>query len=169
MPLVNEPVIGLPDKNLFKAVKPTADGALAKYVTNQTCPEILQQLFGVQAPSNFPRNDLIATFLTGIATLNQQAPITPSEMIRLNTGVNPTPQALQKTLGVVADDLAGFPNGRLSGDDVVDIVLRVAMGACVTWCRLSDRQRRSACARRQTLRTVLLRAPTVLRAMRSTP
>ena len=28
----------------------------------------------------------------------------------------------------MADDLAGFPNGRRPGDDVVDIVLRVAMG-----------------------------------------
>ena len=29
---------------------------------------------------------------------------------------------------MVADDLAGFPNGRRPGDDVVDVVLRVAMG-----------------------------------------
>jgi hypothetical protein len=54
--------------------------------------------------------------------------VTPSEMVRLNTAVNPTPRDAQKTLGVVADDLAGFPNGRRPGDDVVDIVLRVAMG-----------------------------------------
>ena len=128
MPLVNELVIGLPKKDLFNAVKPTADGALADFVTNPTFPEILQALFPVQAPNNFPRNDLVATFLTGIASLNQQASVTPSEMVRLNTAVNPTAQASQKTLGVVADDLAGFPNGRRPGDDVVDIVLRVAMG-----------------------------------------
>lgn len=130
MPLVNEVVIGLPQKDLFNAAKPTQDGALADYVTNPTFPAILQALFGSAAiaPTNFPRNDLVATFLTGIATLNQQATVTGSEMLRLNTGVNPTPQASQKTLGVVADDLAGFPNGRRPGDDVVDIVLRVAMG-----------------------------------------
>jgi hypothetical protein len=127
-PLVNEVVIGLPDKNLFNAAKPTQDGALAQYVTNPTYPELLERFFGTPAPNNFPRNDLVATFLTGIATLNQQASVTPSEMLRLNTAVNPTPQASQKTLGVVADDLAGFPNGRRPGDDVVDIVLRVAMG-----------------------------------------
>ena len=40
----------------------------------------------------------------------------------------PTPQATQQTYGVVADDLAGFPNGRRPGDDITDIVLRVAMG-----------------------------------------
>lgn len=139
-PLVNEVVIGLPQKNLFNAAKPTQDAALADYVTNPTYPEILNRLFrdpvnatlgthfSTLAPTNFPRNDLVATFLTGIATLNQQATVTPSEMIRLNTAINPTPQASQKTLGVVADDLAGFPNGRRPGDDVVDIALRVVMG-----------------------------------------
>ena len=139
MPLVNELVIGLPQKDLFNAVKPTADGALADYITNPTYPAILDMLFrapvratiggsGSIAPTNFPRNDLVATFLTGIATLNQMSSVTASEMLRLNTAVNPTPQASQQPLGVVADDLAGFPNGRRPGDDVVDIVLRVAMG-----------------------------------------
>ncbi len=140
MPLVNELVIGLPSKDLFNAVKPTADAALADFVTNPTFPAILNVLFrspvnstlGTNiadlAPNNFPRNDLVATFLTGIKTLNQQATVTPSEMIRLNTAVAATPQATQNPLGVVADDLAGFPNGRRPGDDTVDIVLRVAMG-----------------------------------------
>ncbi|RZJ83462.1 MAG: DUF4331 domain-containing protein, partial [Brevundimonas sp.] len=54
--------------------------------------------------------------------------VTPSEMMRLNTGVNPTVRANQSTYGVVGDDLAGYPNGRRPGDDVVDITLRVAMG-----------------------------------------
>ncbi|MDQ3080486.1 MAG: DUF4331 domain-containing protein, partial [Pseudomonadota bacterium] len=127
-PLVNELVIGLPQKDLFNAVKPTADAALADFVTNPTFPAILQSLFPVVAPTNFPRNDLVATFLTGIASLNQLSTVTPSEMLRLNMVVNPTPRTNQRQLGVVADDLAGFPNGRRPGDDVVDIVLRVAMG-----------------------------------------
>ena len=140
MPLVNELVIGLPQKDLFNAAKPTQDGALADYVTNPTFPAILNSLFrgpvnatlGTSfadlAPTNFPRNDLVATFLTGITSLNRMTTVTPSEMLRLNTGVAPTPQATQHTLGVAGDDLAGFPNGRRPGDDVVDIVLRVAMG-----------------------------------------
>lgn len=140
MPLVNELVIGLPKKDLFNAAKPTQDGALADFVTNPTYPEYLNRLFRnavnstlgtnftTLAPTNFPRSDLVATFLTGIPTLNQQQSVTPSEMIRLNTTVNPTPRDRQRPLGVLADDLAGFPNGRRPGDDVVDIVLRVAMG-----------------------------------------
>jgi hypothetical protein len=140
MPLVNELVIGLPQKDTFNSAKPKGDAALLDYVTNPTFPAILDVLFrgpvnttlGTNisnlAPSNFPRNDLVATYLTGIATLNQMKTVTPSEMIRLNTAVNPTPQASQSTFGVAGDDLAGYPNGRRPGDDTVDITLRVAMG-----------------------------------------
>ena len=139
-PLVNEVVIGLPQKDLFNAAEPTQDGALADYVTNPTLPAILDLLFRAPvnatlgtnisnlAPANLPRTDLVAAFLTGINTLNQQKTVTGSEMMRLNTGVAPTPRASQSTFGVAGDDLAGFPNGRRPGDDVVDIALRVVMG-----------------------------------------
>jgi hypothetical protein len=50
-------------------------------------------------------------------------------MLRLNTAIPATPFDEQLTLGVAAGDLAGFPNGRRPGDDVVDIALRVVMGA----------------------------------------
>ena len=36
---------------------------------------------------------------------------------------------MQSAFGVAGNDLAGFPNGRRPGDDVVDIALRVVMGA----------------------------------------
>ncbi|MBC7476485.1 MAG: DUF4331 domain-containing protein [Pseudorhodobacter sp.] len=140
-PLVNEVVIGLPDKDLFNAVDPTQDGAVAKYVTNPTLPALLDLLFrdavnttlGTSianlAPTNLPRTDLVAAFLTGFPGLNQQKTVTGSEMIRLNTGIPPTPRNKQATLGLVAEDLAGYPNGRRPGDDTVDIALRVMMGA----------------------------------------
>jgi hypothetical protein len=139
-PLVNELVIGLPDKNTFNAAEPRGDAALADYVTNPTLPALLDALFRAPvnqtlgtnianlAPSNLPRNDLVAAFLTGIRGLNQQQTVTPSEMMRLNTGVAPTPRASQSTFGVAGNDLAGFPNGRRPGDDTVDIALRVVMG-----------------------------------------
>ena len=74
-------------------------------------------------------NDLVAAFLTGVKGLNQPANVTPSEMLRLNTAIAPTPPAAQNDLGVLGGDLAGFPNGRRPYDDVVDITLRVAEGA----------------------------------------
>ena len=134
-PLVNELVIGLKDKDLFNAVEPTQDGAVATYVTNPTLPALIDLLFRSAvgsptniAPSNFPRNDLVTAFLTGFPGFNQQATVTGSEMLRLNTGVPPTPRATQNTFGLVAEDLAGYPNGRRPGDDTVDIALRVVMG-----------------------------------------
>lgn len=135
-PLVNEVVIGLPDKNRFNVSEPMDDGQFATYVTSPTLPAILDVLFrdavGASsniAPSNLPRTDLVTAFLTGFPGVNQLASITPSEMIRLNTGIASTPQSSQINLGVVAGDLAGFPNGRRPGDDVTDIALRAMMGA----------------------------------------
>jgi hypothetical protein len=135
MPLVNEVVIGLKDKNRFNASEPKDDGQFADYVTNPTLPALLEALFGsagVKAPTNFPRTDLVAAFLTGVQGLNKPSNVTPSEMLRLNTAIAPTAGADQNRLGVLGGDAAGFPNGRRPGDDVVDIELRVAMGVLCT-------------------------------------
>ncbi|SMQ58139.1 protein of unknown function [Pseudidiomarina planktonica] len=140
-PLVNELVIGIDDKDRFSSAHPSDDGQFATYVTNPTLPIILDLLFkdavnatlGTDfetiAPTNYPRNDLVAAFLTGFAGVNQQQTVTPSEMLRLNTNIPATAADLQSPFGVAGDDLAGFPNGRRPGDDVVDIALRVVMGA----------------------------------------
>lgn len=132
-PLVNEVVIGLPDKDKFNASMPFNDAQFAKYVTNPTLPELIEILFpGVQAPNAFPRNDLVAAFLTGVEGLNKPANVRASEMMRLNTSIAPVPAANQRNLGVIDGDNAGFPNGRRPGDDVVDIALRVSMGVLLT-------------------------------------
>ncbi len=135
MPLVNEVVIGLKDKDKFNASRPVNDGQFATYVTNPTLPTLLQILFGgagVKAPTNYPRTDLIAAFLTGIPTLNKPTGVVASEQLRLNTAIPATTQVNQKRLGVIDGDNAGFPNGRRPGDDVVDIALRVVMGKVCT-------------------------------------
>jgi len=141
MPLVNEVVVGLPDKDRFSASEPKNDGQFLKYVTNPTLPALLNALFlktvngalGTTltdiAPTAIPRNDLVTTFLTGFPGVNQLKLVTASEMTRLNTGIPATPKDKQSTFGVAGLDFAGFPNGRRPGDDVVDIELRVAMGA----------------------------------------
>lgn len=140
MPLVNEVVIGLPDKDRFNGSEPKSDGQFATYVTNPTLPALLDALFrgpvnqtlGTNipnlAPDNLPRNDLVTAFLTGFPGVNQLKSVTASEMTRLNTGIAATPAAMQSNFGVAGGDLAGFPNGRRPGDDTVDIALRVVMG-----------------------------------------
>ena len=137
-PLVNEVVIGLPDKDKFNASSPKDDGQFASYVTHPTLPALVNILFrdavnstlGASiadlAPNNFPRTDLVAAFLTGIEGVNANGSV--AEMIRLNTAIAAVPANKQSTFGVAGDDLAGFPNGRRPGDDVVDIALRVMMG-----------------------------------------
>lgn len=133
MPLVNEVVIGLPDKNRFNASEPKDDGQFLAYVTNPTLPALLQVLFpAVTAPTVSGRPDLVAAFLTGISGLNANG--SAAEMQRLNVTIAPTPANAQNNLGVAAGDNAGFPNGRRPGDDVVDAELRVAMGLL---CHLS--------------------------------
>jgi hypothetical protein len=130
MPLVNEVVIGLPDKDRFNGSHPRDDGQFLTYVTNPTLPVILNALFGDAAKiPQTPRNDLVAVFLTGVPGLNQPANVRASEMLRLNTSIAPTPAPAQKDLGVLAGDNAGFPNGRRPFDDATDIELRVAAGA----------------------------------------
>ena len=136
MPLVNELVIGLQDKDRFNASKPRDDAQFATYVTNPTLPALIETLFPIApAPTHFPRNDLVAAFLTGVPGLNQPLNVRAAEMLRLNTAITPTPRGAQSNLGVLGGDTAGFPNGRRPGDDVVDIELRVAMGVL---CTLDD-------------------------------
>lgn len=135
-PLVNEVVIGITDKDRFNGSEPIDDASFGTYVTNPTFPRLVELLFGPElglednvAPKNLPRTDLVATFLTGLPGLNQPQNVTASEMMRLNTAIPATPRDAQNSFGVVAEDLAGFPNGRRPGDDVIDVILRVALGA----------------------------------------
>jgi hypothetical protein len=135
MPLVNEVVIGIKDKDRFNASEPKDDAQFADYVTHPTLPALIEILFGgagVQAPNLFPRTDLVSVFLTGVPGLNQPIGGQGSEMLRLNTNTLPTPAQSQNRLGVLANDLAGFPNGRRPGDDVVDAALKVVMGVLLT-------------------------------------
>ncbi len=136
MPLVNELVIGLKDKDKFNASAPSGDAQFASYVTNPTYPQMLALVLnnGVGAPTNFPRTDLVTTFLTGIPGVNQPHNVVASEMLRLNTAIAPVPFAQQNRLGIVGSirdggtDFAGFPNGRRPKDDVVDVALVAVMG-----------------------------------------
>ena len=141
MPLVNEVVIGLEDKDKFNSSSPKDDLQFADYVTNPTLPALIQTLFPqAPAPTKFPRTDLIETFLNGIKGVNQPSFVTNAkatnpnfvaagEMLRLNTSITPVAYgAGQLPLGVIGGDNAGYPNGRRPIDDVVDISLRVVMG-----------------------------------------
>ena len=142
-PLINELIIGLPDKDKFNGSQPKDDAQFLTYVSNPTLPALLSVVLGADvAPKNLPRTDLLTTFLTGITGVNKPATAAPGEMLRLNTAIAPVQFADQNRLGVagevlrvggtanlaMAKDLAGFPNGRRPKDDVVDIALVAVVG-----------------------------------------
>jgi len=127
MPLVNELVIPLRDKNRWNASKPRFDSQFGSYVLD---PEPARLIDSILLPNNDvpdpPRNDLAQIFLTGIPGLNKPNGVVPSSQLRLNTNIEPS--ANPKRLGILAGDNAGFPNGRRPVDDVVDIELRALAG-----------------------------------------
>lgn len=108
------------------ASEPSAYGQFATDVTNLLLPAPLNLLFNSNgelpmdptvsvAPSNLPRRDLVAAFLTGVAGITQiSGDPTASEILRLNTGILATTKGSQVNFGIVGGDLAGFPNGRRS-------------------------------------------------------
>lgn len=111
-PLVNEVVIGVPDKDNWNSSEPTGDvKAFANYVEYPTLPAIIDVVFGTDfQPTIFPRTDLVAAFLTGVAPVNAfpkaNKTAIPAEYIHLNTNTEgatgttgPTAAATQNRLG----------------------------------------------------------------------
>ena len=52
-----------------------------------------------------------------------------ADELRLNVAIPPTPTSSVKNLGLLGNDIAGFPNGRRVFDDVATIELRAVAGA----------------------------------------
>ncbi|MFD7541557.1 DUF4331 domain-containing protein [Streptomyces sp. NPDC059819] len=147
-PLVNEVVVPLKYKDAFNTLNPDQDHTVQPVVDkvlDPILPKLIQKVYGVPAPAT-PRKDLFEIYLTGIckacgpikADLNAHRlnkdvnprGIVPAEELRLNMAVPPT--ANPNRLGVLAGDLAGFPNGRRLTDDAVDISLQAVEGAAQT-------------------------------------
>ena len=69
--------------------------------------------------------------LTGVPGLNFSGP-TQADMLRINLNIAPTAAVgAGNRLGVVGNDLAGWPNGRRLEDDVVDIAERAVGGVLI--------------------------------------
>ncbi len=129
-PLVNEVVIPVGLKDKFNATEPKDDLTnFGTYVLNPELAGLLHVVLGVDVPPN-PRTDLLL-LVQGLDGLTKRPGEVISDQLRLNVAVPPTPIASVKTLGVLAGDNAGFPNGRRPYDDVVDIELRVVAGVLV--------------------------------------
>jgi hypothetical protein len=127
-PLINELIIGTGSKDRWSMEQPVNDSLFASFDLDPLIARVFNAVYGFKIPTP-PRTDLLplVTYAPPIAASGTKAgPI--ADLLRLNTGVPPTPMAKRSRLGLIAGDGAGFPNGRRLTDDVVDIVERVGIG-----------------------------------------
>ncbi len=126
-PLINEVIIPVSKKDRWNASDPRDD---AQFESHYLAPELagLVNFLYPALPDTTTagRGDLVAVLLTGVKLPDGSAFTytgeTRADLLRLNTGV--APAASPNPLGVLAGDLAGFPNGRRLVDDVTDIEVR---------------------------------------------
>ena len=128
--LINELIIGTGSKDKFSTDDPKNDSQFAGFFLDPLLAHLFNSVLGLPIPPA-PRVDLLplvqymAPICPGCGP-NDAGPI--ADLLRLNTGIPPTPVANQKRLGFLAGDTAGFPNGRRPVDDVVDIAARAVGG-----------------------------------------
>ena len=131
-PLINELIIGTGAKDRFSMDDPENDSQFANYFLNPLLAQIFSSI-GIPVPPA-PRKDLLplVQYMAPICpgcTASDAGPV--ADLLRLNTGIPPTPADMVRRLGFVAGDMAGFPNGRRPVDDVVDIAARAVGGILV--------------------------------------
>ena len=127
-PLINELLIGTGYKDRWSMDQPKNDLQFVNFASDPLLPRIFNAIYGINIPPP-PRTDLELLFLYKAPIAAPGTPTGPAaDLLRLNTGVPPTPLNTRKRLGVIAGDGAGFPNGRRLTDDVVDIAARVVGG-----------------------------------------
>ena len=131
--LINELIIGTGSKDLFSVSDPANDSQFASFFLDPLLAHIYSSVLNIPIPPA-PRTDLLplVQYMAPICpgcTASDAGPI--ADLLRLNTGIPPTPVGSQKRLGFLAGDLAGFPQGRRPIDDVVDIASRAVVGILV--------------------------------------
>ena len=130
-PLINEVIIPIGQKDKFNRTSPANDAKnFGKFALNPEPARLLNALFGLGVQET-NRTDIVQALLTGVPGLTQigKNPAA-ADTLKLNLGVPPA--ANPNRFGVLAGDVAGFPNGRRLADDAVDIELRVIAGALLS-------------------------------------
>jgi hypothetical protein len=134
-PLINELIVGVGSKDRFSMDEPENDAQFTDFFLHPILADVFASI-GIPVPSG-DRTDLLPL-------VTYTGPIVPpgtpagaiADLLRINTGIPPTPLARQKRLGLLTlldgdpsnDDAAGFPNGRRPDDDVTDVAARAVAG-----------------------------------------
>ncbi len=149
-PLINEVIIPLRLKDAFNSGSPANDAVAAPAVLDPEFPKIIRLALGAYGTFDgggipvinlppAPRNDIANIFVFGIPAGSVPGAPTftttltdgsPHEYLRLNVAIAPVgPDATGfSRLGLLGNDIGGFPNGRRVHDDVVDIEVRALLG-----------------------------------------
>ncbi len=143
--LFNELIIGTGFKDRWSMSQPKDDAQFARFALDPLLARVFNAVYEALFGPNIlpvptpPRADLLplvqyqqhaqlvsAVGGLGCSSFPPGGPV--ADLLRLNTGVPPTPVGLQKRMGMLAGDLAGYPNGRRVADDVTDISARAVAG-----------------------------------------
>ena len=132
-PLVNEVVIPTNLKDKWNADIACKRKQFATYYENPILATVLQKLYPQFGPfQDSKRDDLVQVLLTGLKSpMKNYTGATRSDELRLNLSIPPTPFDKINRLGVLGNDLAGYPNGRRLEDDIVDISERAVGGVLI--------------------------------------
>jgi hypothetical protein len=134
-PLVNELLIGTGFKDRFSIDSPVNDAQFTNFFLRPLLADVFGSL-GIPVPAG-DRTDLLPLVTYSGPIVPEGTPAGPvADLLRINTGIPPTPAANQKRLALLTlldtdpanDDAGGFPNGRRPNDDVVDIASRAVGG-----------------------------------------
>jgi hypothetical protein len=134
-PLINELIIGTGSKDRFSMDDPENDAQFANFFLRPLLADVFGSL-GIPVPAG-DRTDLLPLVTYTGPIVPPGTPAGPiADLLRINTGIPPTPLTQQKRLALLTlldgdpsnDDAAGFPNGRRPGDDVTDIAARAVGG-----------------------------------------
>jgi hypothetical protein len=127
-PLINEVIIPIGSKDKFNRTIPANDAAnFGTFALNPEPARLLNALFNLGVKES-NRADIVQALLTGVPGLTKIGSMpAAADTLKINLGVPPS--AMPDRFGVLAGDLAGFPNGRRLADDVTDVELRVIAGA----------------------------------------
>jgi hypothetical protein len=136
LPLVNEVLIPLQDKDRWNGTEPADDGPAGFLgdILDSGLVRALPVLYpGVTVPAGggTSRTDLMALATGELIGAPMPGPdsLAPADLLRINLATPPVAGNPGNRLGALQGDAGGFPNGRRLTDDVVDIELCVLAGA----------------------------------------
>jgi hypothetical protein len=150
MPLINEVVIPVGQKDHWNASKPEDDAQFLPNYLDPTLQNLLPVLYPnvfpnlkallTKPPSSRPRADLEAILLTGIPAgiikgFQNVSTSKAADLLRLNMAFAPSTKdtnpaaASPHRLGLLGGDFDGFPNGRRVFDNTVAVEVRAIAGA----------------------------------------